>query len=203
MTVPRATFPPPESPVARRVAVCVPLPLAGPYDYLVPEGMAVAPGDLVRVPVGGRVLWGAAWGAAAGGVAEARLKPVQAVSDLPPLSPALRRFVDWVAAYTVSPPGAVLRMVLSSPAALEAETPATGVVRAAGWPKAARRTPARQRLWTARADAPPLAMAEAARVAGCPPPQSRGSSTRAVWSRRICRGRGSSPRRTRRPRRRC
>ncbi len=174
MTVPRATFPPPESPVARRVAVCVPLPLAGPYDYLVPEGMAVAPGDLVRVPVSGRVLWGAAWGAPAGGVAEARLKPVQAVSDLPPLSPALRRFVDWVAAYTVSPPGAVLRMVLSAPAALEAETPATGVVRAAGWPKAARRTGARQRLWTALADAPPLAMAEAARLAGVSPAAVKG-----------------------------
>ena len=32
----------------RRLAVLLPLPVAGAYDYIVPEGMALAPGE-VRV----------------------------------------------------------------------------------------------------------------------------------------------------------
>ena len=36
------------------------------------------------------------------------------------MADALRRFVDWVAAYTLAPPGAVLRMAMSVPSALEA-----------------------------------------------------------------------------------
>ena len=31
------------------------------------------------------------------------------------MTASLRRFVDWVAAYTLSPPGAVLRMAMSAP----------------------------------------------------------------------------------------
>src|SRR5205814_2205627 len=37
-----------------------------------------------------------------------------------PMADALRRFIDWVSAYTLSPPGAVLRMALGSTSALEA-----------------------------------------------------------------------------------
>ena len=37
---------------------------------------------------------------------------------LPPLAAEMRRFVDWVADYTLTPPGMVLRMVLRSPEAL-------------------------------------------------------------------------------------
>ena len=42
----------------------------------------------------------------------ARLKPVTARLDLPPMTAALRRFIDWIAAYTLSPPGEVLAMAL-------------------------------------------------------------------------------------------
>ncbi len=177
MTAPHAissAAPPPESRDARRVAVCVPLPLAAPYDYAVPEGVEAAPGAVVRVPVGGRTLWGVVWGDAAGGVDPARLKPVLEVSPLPGFSAAMRRFVDWVAAYTVTPPGAVLRMALSVPAALEAEVPAMGVIRADAWPAAARRTAARERLWRELAERPPLPMAEAARLAGVSPAAVKG-----------------------------
>src|ERR687890_390907 len=43
-----------------------------------------------------------------------------------PMADALRRFVDWVSAYTLAPPGAVLRMAMSVPSALEA--PKTEIV---------------------------------------------------------------------------
>ncbi len=48
-----------------------------------------------------------------------KLKNVDLKFDCPPLSGELMQFVDWVAGYTLSPPGMVLRMVLRAPAALE------------------------------------------------------------------------------------
>lgn len=38
--------------------VALPIPRAGPFDYLVPEGMEVGVGDRVLVPLGKRRLWG-------------------------------------------------------------------------------------------------------------------------------------------------
>ncbi|MCK5545836.1 MAG: hypothetical protein KAI27_00565, partial [Rhodospirillaceae bacterium] len=48
----------------------------GFYDYLAPAGMALSPGDIVRVPFGGRTLLGVVWGPGTGGVAKAKLKTV-------------------------------------------------------------------------------------------------------------------------------
>ena len=53
------------------------------------------------------------WDAAAdAGVPDRKLKPVAGVIDTPPMRPALRQFVDWVASYTLSPPGEVMAMAL-------------------------------------------------------------------------------------------
>ncbi len=41
--------------------------------------------------------------------------------DCPPLTADMRAFIDWVAAYTVSPPGLVARMALRAPAAFDPE----------------------------------------------------------------------------------
>jgi primosomal protein N' (replication factor Y) len=41
-----------------------------------------------------------------------RLKDVEAKLDYPPLREELRKFVDWVANYTLAPRGMVLRMAL-------------------------------------------------------------------------------------------
>ena len=42
---------------ARRVAVLLPLPLAGAYDYI-DEGLDLATGDVVEVPLSGRRVTG-------------------------------------------------------------------------------------------------------------------------------------------------
>src|SRR5574338_385235 len=55
-----------------------------------------------------------------------RLRPVIQPMPAPPMTESLRRFIDWVAAYTLSPPGAVLRMAMSVPAALEPPTQQAG-----------------------------------------------------------------------------
>ncbi len=128
---------------AERVAVLLPLPLDHPYDYKVPAGMDVRPGDIVLVPLGKREVAGVVWdppGASTGGgtpaaepdVVEDRLRPIIRLCAVPPMTPLLRRFVEWVADYTMSPQGAVLRMALSVPDALQAPKPVVAVRLAAG-----------------------------------------------------------------------
>src|SRR5579864_8420211 len=104
---------------AVRRGVLLPLPLAGVYDYLVPQSAALTPGDFVVVPLGSRQLLGVAWGDATGDVPAAKLKPIVERLPAPPMRDELRRLIDWVAAYTLAPAGAVLRMAMSVPDALE------------------------------------------------------------------------------------
>ncbi len=116
----------------RRLCVLMPLPLAGAYDYLAPEEEAeeIGLGSFVQVPLGPREVIGVVWGEGVGDVDPAKLKPVGARLNAPGLPDNLRAFVDWVAAYTLAPPGAVLRMVMRVPAALQPPTPRFGYRRA-------------------------------------------------------------------------
>src|SRR5271154_5911548 len=94
---------------ANTYAVLLPLPLSGCYDY---AGEDVAAGDFVVVPLGSREQVGVVWGPGTGEVAFARLKFVIGRLDVPALPEICRRFIDRVAAYTLAPPGAVLRMAM-------------------------------------------------------------------------------------------
>jgi primosomal protein N' (replication factor Y) len=82
------------------------------FDYAVPEGMALAPGDVVRVPFGRGSQLGVVWGEGTAQVPAGKLKHVQEKLDYPPLSPKLREFIRWAAWYNCAPLGAVLKMVL-------------------------------------------------------------------------------------------
>jgi primosomal protein N' (replication factor Y) len=154
-----------------RVRVLLPLPLAGAYDYAVPDHLMVAPGDFVSVPLGARKLAGVVWGASTNEVAPEKLKPVAARLDAPPMSDELRQFIDWVASYTLSPPGAVLRMAMRVTDALE---PARALVgygpsamgRALLEDEAAPLAPARRRVLAETVQAPGTA-ADLARRAAC------------------------------------
>ncbi|HYF09279.1 MAG TPA: primosomal protein N' [Acetobacteraceae bacterium] len=111
----------------QRVRVLLPLPLGEAFDYRVPPGLSASPGDFVQVPLGVRETIGVVWdGAGDRDVAPARLRDVIEVLEVPPMTESLRRFVDWVASYTLNPPGAVLRMAMSAPSALEPPTPQAG-----------------------------------------------------------------------------
>src|SRR6266851_1664644 len=104
----------------RYVRVLLPLPLPAALDYLAPVGAAsLEPGCFVRVPLGTRNVVGVVWDGAGGELPAERLKPVIEPLPVPPLRPELRRFLERVAAYTMTPPGMVLRMAMSAPAALE------------------------------------------------------------------------------------
>ncbi len=150
---------------ADRVRVLLPLPLPGAYDYRRPSGLRLAPGDPVLVPLGRRQVAGVVWdaGPAGDGVDAAKLKEVVARLDAPPLPAELRRFVDWVAGYTMASPGAVLRMAISVPAALAPAKPVIAYRLAESVAAVAvKPTPARRRVLALLRDAPPLSPRPAA-----------------------------------------
>lgn len=109
----------------------------GPLDYRVPHGMTVKPGSIVVAPLGPRQLIGVVWEEDSfpdiETVGDNRLRNLLEVVDAPPLPETLRRLIEWTADYYLAPPAAVLRMSLSSMAALEGartviEYKATGAV---------------------------------------------------------------------------
>ena len=107
-----------------RVRVLLPQPLpglgAGALDYL--SDISLPPGTFVRAPLRNRILTGVVWDGepeSAETLDEAKVKPIAGVIEAPPLPDVVRRFVDWVAGYTMATPGAVLRMVMSAPDALD------------------------------------------------------------------------------------
>nr|WP_250811782.1 primosomal protein N' [Neorhizobium tomejilense] len=131
--------------LARVVPVLVPLPVPGAYSYAVPEGVHVEPGSVVQVPVGPRQLIGVVWdGNNDDKLDPKKLRPLTLVFDCPPLSKEMRDFVDWVASYTLSPPGLVARMAIRAPAALDPEPMVEGLRYLGGQPE--RLTPARARV---------------------------------------------------------
>ena len=104
----------------RRVSVLLPLPLAGTYDYLLPADLPLDPGAVVAVPLGPREVVGVIWDddrfSAQSGearLAPDRLKPVLEAFEVPPITMAARRFIEWLSAYYLVPMGNVLRMALS------------------------------------------------------------------------------------------
>lgn len=90
--------------------------------------MDLAPGNLVQVPLGSRQVTGVVWDGGENAIDPKKLRFIVEKHQCLPLSDDMRRFIDWVAAYTLSPPGMVLRMVLRAPAAYQPETPIEGVV---------------------------------------------------------------------------
>ncbi|HYZ22232.1 MAG TPA: primosomal protein N', partial [Rhodopila sp.] len=87
----------------RRVPVLLPYPFPGPFDYRVPAELAPAPGDVVVVPLNRREEVGVVWDSPPDqAVPPHKLKSVAGILDTPPMGESLRRFVDWIAAYTLA-----------------------------------------------------------------------------------------------------
>ncbi|MEM9234330.1 MAG: primosomal protein N', partial [Pseudomonadota bacterium] len=114
-------------PASERVRVLLPMPMGNGYDYALPEGVTADPGQFVEVPLGPRRLIGVIWPDEADPtVPDKKLKSVLRVLDAPALSLATMEFVDWVARYTLSPRGTVLRLVMRSGQQLTPPKPQTG-----------------------------------------------------------------------------
>ncbi len=150
----------------RIVDVLIPVALDHAYSYRVPEQLELAPGDLVRVPLGTRECIGVVWAdnPAPNPGLDNRLREVAAKLDSPPLRPELRRFIEWVSGYTLSPRGMVARMALRMGEHLGVERLRVGV-RLAG-PPPERMTPARSRVLRLLTDGLARGKSEAAQEAG-------------------------------------
>src|SRR5271163_2128131 len=148
------------------VDVLVPVALDHPYSYRVPRGLELKAGDVVCVPLGPREVVGVVWAenTRPDPRLHNRLKDVGEKLDVPPLRPELRALVDWVANYTLSSRGMVMRMCLRMGDDLGPERVRTGV-RLTG-PLPQRMTPARRRLIELLSDGLLHGKSEAAKEAG-------------------------------------
>jgi primosomal protein N' (replication factor Y) len=160
-----------------RVKVLLPLPLGNAYDYGIPEALDLSPGDFVKVPLGPRQAVGVVWEnvpqGAESSVSENRLKDVISRMPAPPMPAENRQLVDWISAYTLSPPGAVLRMAMSVPAALEPAKPRIAYTCADPLPEI-RMTAARQRVIDVLQSMPPLLPKDIANEAAVGPSVVKG-----------------------------
>ncbi|MGD0108603.1 MAG: primosomal protein N' [Rhodopila sp.] len=144
--------------------VLLPYPFPGPFDYRVPHGLDPKPGDVVLVPLNRREEVGVVWDAPADEAVPAhKLKAVVGVLDTPPMGQALRQFIDWIAAYTLSPPGEVMAMALRVVSG--ASRPVVRYRRADPLPST-RMTPPRQRVLDALTSQEPRLAADLLREAG-------------------------------------
>ena len=139
----------------RVVDVLVPVALDQIYSYRVPRGLELKAGDVVAVPLGPREVLAVVWSENANPDPKLhnRLKDVLEKLDVPPLKNELRSLVDWVANYTLSARGMVLRMCLRMGVRLVGESPR-------------RLTPARRRVIELLSDGLLHGKSEAAREAG-------------------------------------
>ncbi|MBO6559893.1 MAG: primosomal protein N' [Nisaea sp.] len=161
----------------RRIQVLIPLPLAGPYDYLAEAESDLTLGSIVEVPLGNRRTVGVVWNMEvaeapeSGQVVRERLKPVFRRLPVPSLPEPVIRLVDWVSSYTLSAQGAVLRMAISVPDAFEPAKPVTAYTALPGGPEAVealglKLTSARRRVLSLLEDGPPRTAKEIAEETG-------------------------------------
>lgn len=156
-------FDPPKP--AKAVPVMVPLPVPKPYSYLVPDGVHVEEGSIVQVPLGPRQVFGVVWkNEGNDNVDPKKLKPITTVFDCPPLSGDMQTFLDWIASYTLSPPGLVARMALRAPTAFDPEPMVEGLRLTDMRPE--RLTPARMRVIALAEEAPAWTRTGLAHAAG-------------------------------------
>src|SRR5580700_1469916 len=150
----------------RVVDVLVPVALNQAYSYRVPRGMELEPGDVVCVPLGPREVVAVVWAenASPDPRLHNRLKEVGEKLDVPPLKAELRSLVDWVANYTLSARGMVLRMTLRMGENLGPERTRAGVRLVGQAPR--RLTPARRRVIDVLSDGLLHGKSDAAREAG-------------------------------------
>ncbi len=140
---------------ADRVSVLLPMPFDKPFDYALPTGMTLAPGDVVLAPLGPRELTGVVWDRETESddpeLAD-KIKPIAAKLDFPPLPSVTRQFIAWVARYTMAPVGQVLRMAIGAPSLVQ-PLPTVTAFRL-GTVQPPRMTSARERVLALLADGP-------------------------------------------------
>jgi primosomal protein N' (replication factor Y) len=98
-------------PPTTRVSVLLPFKFAGAFTYSSATPLPL--GSVVRVPLGKRFVAGVVWDDPPDQTV--KTKPIDQLYDIPPYTGDLRKFIDWVASYTLSHRGDVLALALKAP----------------------------------------------------------------------------------------
>ncbi|MCC6597721.1 MAG: primosomal protein N' [Alphaproteobacteria bacterium] len=153
----------------RQRSILVPYPIDKAYDYALPEDMEdVHDGDYVTVPLSGREVFGVVWGEAAGDIKPEKIKSILSHHALAPMPEIHRKFIDWVAHYTMTPRGSVLKMALGGQAALDPPIPTKGYRIAPSSGDASIKLSEKQKaVLDVLADGYPRRASEIAQIAGC------------------------------------
>jgi primosomal protein N' (replication factor Y) len=92
-----------------RVQLLMPALVEGTFTYAAPH--ALPPGTLVEASLARKARIAAVWDDMPdAAVPQAKLKSVDRILDMPPLPAPFRKFIDWVAEFTLAPKGAVLSL---------------------------------------------------------------------------------------------
>jgi len=95
--------------------VALPLPLKDPFDYAVPAGLQLRPGQRVRVPFGSRRMDGVVTALLERSQAKG-IRPVEAALEAEPsVSEVMLRFTRWIADYYLCGWGEALALALPPP----------------------------------------------------------------------------------------
>ncbi|ATQ44513.1 primosomal protein N' [Caulobacter mirabilis] len=137
--------------MTRIASILLPMPLPEAFDYAEPEGMELAIGDHVAVPLGPRTARGVVSALREGAGGNRPLKPVLEKLDDPALPEGTLRFVEWAARYSVDVPGQPLAMALRG---LRAPRPKPARLLEATGQAPGRMTPAREKAIAAAAEGP-------------------------------------------------
>ena len=95
-----------------RIAVVTTEPFARFLDYLAPEGGCKI-GSFLILPSGKRKVIGVVWGPGGGQYDHSKLRHAISVIDAPPMSFSMRKFLEAVSDYTITPLNLILRFLLS------------------------------------------------------------------------------------------
>ncbi len=122
------------------------IPVAEPFDYLVPEGIVLETGSYVLAPLGKRMAVGVVWN-----IEEAKTQPkgrklkfVSSVFPTRPMGDEQRKFIDFVGKYSCAGAGRVLRMCLPAADALAPAADVPVIIAGKNIPK--QMTKARQKV---------------------------------------------------------
>ncbi len=103
---------------AQNAQILFPVNVPGAFDYAIPPGVNIRPGDFVFAPIGKQMKLGVVTDIVSDN-GERKLKELAQVKATQPLSAEMLKFIDWTARYNCVSPGLVLRMIVRSYKALD------------------------------------------------------------------------------------
>ncbi|MBI1274748.1 primosomal protein N' [bacterium] len=104
--------------MSAKIAVAGPA-VDGVFDYSIPPDTEITEGSVALVPFRRQKLAGIVMGFGEADIAPEKVKPLLGVFPCPPVSLAMRRFLAFMAAYTMQPLGSVVKLALTPGEALE------------------------------------------------------------------------------------